>query len=51
MNLAEILKLSKDHNICPGLLAKDEIKSLIRLINLKRKRSEDLSRLDLEGFI
>eukprot|EP00347_Sterkiella_histriomuscorum_P006073 403354173 len=50
MNLAEIFKFTKDHNIINELLSKDEIQSLVRLINLKRKRTEDVTNMDLEAF-
>lgn len=50
MNFAEVLKFTKDHNILNELLSKDEIQGLVRLINIKRKRTEDVSNLDLEAF-
>lgn len=46
MTLAETFKFTKEHNIYPELLTKDEIQSLIRLINLKKKKTEDLTSLD-----
>ena len=35
ISLAEIVKMLKDHSIYPQLIDKDEIASLIRLINVK----------------
>ena len=51
LNLGEIFKLAKEHNILPELLAKEEIAGLVRLINLKQRRKrEELSSVDQEGF-
>lgn len=42
MNMGEILKFAKEHNIYPELLSKEEIQSLVRLLNLKQKKTEDI---------
>ncbi len=46
MNMGEILKFTKEHNIYPELISKDEITSLVRLINLKNHKTEDVHSLD-----
>lgn len=43
MNMGEILKFAKDHNIYPELLSKDEILALVRLMNIKRKKPEEVN--------
>lgn len=42
MNMGEILRFAKDHNIYPTLLAKDEVQTLVRIINLRRKKTTDV---------
>ena len=34
INLAEVTKILKEHNTFPTLISKDEIASLMRLINM-----------------
>ena len=48
MNMAEIIKLARDYKIYPELLSKEEIQSLVKLIN--RKRTEDLTTIDFDTF-
>jgi hypothetical protein len=50
ISLAEITKMLRDHNTYPQLLTKDELASLIRLINMQTKseNSSDLTMLDWE---
>ena len=53
INLAEITKILKDHNTYPLLISKDEIASLIRLINMHSdtENSNDLAMLDYTQFL
>jgi hypothetical protein len=48
INLAEITKILKDHNTFPTLISKDEIASLIRLINMgsNAQNASDIAMLD-----
>lgn len=50
MNMGEILKFCKDHKIYPDLLTQAELTSLVRLLNLKRKKTEDVTTLDQDTF-
>lgn len=54
INLPEITKMLKDHDIYPALINKDEIATLIRLINMRWKQpgivNNDLATLDYEQF-
>jgi hypothetical protein len=53
INLAEITKMLKEHNTYPLLISKDEISSLIRLINqtFKTQNSDEIAMLDYDQFI
>jgi hypothetical protein len=53
INLAEITKILKDHNTYPQLISKDEIASLIRLINThsNAENSNDITMLDYTQFL
>jgi hypothetical protein len=53
ISLAEITKMLKDLNTYPILLSKEELASVIRLINMgsKSDNSSDLAMLDYAQFI
>lgn len=53
INLAELTKMLKDHNTYPTLLSRDELASLIRLINMHsaQANSSDLAMLDYNQFL
>ena len=42
INTAEMTKLLKDHGVFPGLLNKEELQALFRLINTKVSNRNDL---------
>lgn len=48
INLAELTKMLKDHNTYPTLLSREELASLIRLVNMHtaQDNSSDLAMLD-----
>jgi hypothetical protein len=49
INLAEVTKILKEHNTLPMLISKEEIASLMRLINMKEldnPHSNDIAMLD-----
>ena len=50
---AEITKMLKEHNTYPQLISKDEIASLIRLLNMKSNdvNKRDIAFLDYDQFI
>lgn len=51
--MAEITKMLRDHNTYPILLNKDELTSLLRLINMNSQaaNASDLAMLDYKQFI
>jgi len=53
INLAEVTKILKEHNTFPNLISKDEISSLIRLINIhsNQENSNDIAMLDYGQFL
>ena len=53
INLAEVTKMLRDHNTYPTLLNKDELASLIRLLNMSSKgeNSSDIALLDYKQFV
>ena len=53
INLAEVTKILKDHNTFPTLITKDEIASLIRLINMQSNsaNANDIAMLDYNQFM
>ena len=50
LNLGEIFKFLKDHEITNELLTKDEAQAIVRLLTMKRKKSEEVNTLDFENF-
>ena len=54
INLAEVTKILKEHNTLPLLISKDEIASLMRLINMNDPNNEhanDITMLDYHQFL
>ena len=51
INVAELSKLLRDHDFKPSQVNKDQLQSLVRLINLKINKRADLSALDFVGFM
>jgi hypothetical protein len=53
INLAELTKMLKDHNTYPTLLSREELASLIRLVNMHtaQDNSSDLAMLDYNQFL
>ena len=54
INLAEVTKILKEHNTFPTLISKDEIASLMRLINMQQPDNEhanDIAMLDYHQFL
>lgn len=54
INLAEVTKILKEHNTFPTLISKDEIASLMRLINMQQPENEhsnDIAMLDYHQFL
>jgi len=51
VNMAELSKFLKDHGFSKQHLTKEELTALIRLINLKKIKSFDLSALSYPGFL
>ena len=51
INMAEITRMLKDHNTYPSQITKEEIATLIRMINVKLYNKFDTSALDYEGFV
>jgi len=53
INLAEVTKLLRDHDTYPKLVSKDELSSLMRLINMQStaENSSDLAMLDYSQYL
>lgn len=51
INLAELLKLLKDHDFDKRYITKEELAAIIRLVNFKITKKSDLTAMDYPGFL
>jgi hypothetical protein len=51
INLAEILKMLKDHDFDKNYMTKEELAAIIRLVNFKKIFKSDLTALNYPGFL
>lgn len=51
INLAELLKLLKDHDFDKRYITKEELAAIIRLVNFKKIKKSDLTAMNYPGFL
>ena len=51
INLAEALKLLKDHDFNKRYITKEEVAAIIRLVNFKKIKKSDLTAMNYHGFL
>lgn len=51
INLAEALKLLKDHDFDKKYITKEEVAAIIRLVNFKKIKKSDLTAMNYAGFL
>lgn len=51
INLAELLKLLSDHDFDKRYITKEEVAAILRLVNFKKIKKNDLTAMDYPGFL
>ena len=51
MSVAEIQKFMTDHKMGPKVIAKEDVKEMVKLVNMSMSDTGDLKSLTYDGFI